>query len=208
MARFAGIQLEQLRITTNAFLELAASLGRPLLTSERRCWQWLLLEWEAPSIRSAFNQMHKDDTRIRYYTALVARLREVIIPDPVKQIRLQRVRSEHVAEKHTGNYSTISRLFEGTSIRRLNTKEAIERAQLIGRLSSNIATVVHELAMVSNKDWHEARQIVRLSRKLAKLARAFGQRREREPVIAKVPSLAESLEQMKTLNGLMEAVAG
>lgn len=207
MARFAGIQLEQLRITTNAFLELATSLGRPLLTSERRSFQWLLLEWEAPSIRSAFNQMLKDDSRLAYYTGLVARLREIIIPDPVKQIRLQRVRSEHVAQQNNGNHSTHSELFEGVSIKRLSTKDVLERAHLLSRLSGNIQSLANELSMVRKRDKKDAKQIMRTSWRLAKMAWQLVAKVERTPGPTKMPSLEESLERMRVMNGLMEACA-
>lgn len=208
MARFAGMQLEQLRITTNAFLELANALGRPLLVSERRSFHWLLLEWEAPSIHSAFNQMPKSDSRLPYYTQLIARLREIIVPDPIKQIHLHRARGEHVAEQHDGNYATRSELFEGVSIRRLSTKDVVERLQLLNRLSGNIGAVVQELALVRKRDHGEAKQIAGASKRLADLSRAFIQKVEHAPQPARVPSLEESLEHMRVMNGLMEAVAG
>lgn len=186
---------------TVAFLDFVEALGRPLLESEARAFRFLLIEWEALSIKAALKRIPQ--AKLAYYTELMGRLREAISPDPINQLRLKREKPPAVAEMNSGNYSLKTPLFKGVSIRRMNAAEATERVSQLAKLAGHVAAISRELALVRNRDRPEAARIGKLSRRIGQLSDAFAERCTAAPAIPAERSLDEIMEEMKTLNTLM-----
>jgi len=193
--------LDYLEGVTVAFLDFVEALGRPPLESEARAFRFLLIEWEAVSIKAALKRIPQ--AKLAYYTDLMERLREAISPDPVKHLRLRREKPPAVAEMNSGNFSLKAPLFKGVSIRRMNAAEATERVNQLGKLASQAAVISRELALVRNRDRPDAARIGKLSRRIGQLSNAFAERCTAAPAITAERSLDEIMEEMHTLNKLM-----
>lgn len=191
--------LDHLKCMTASFLDFADWIGRPLLPSERRAFRFILIGWEAPAIRASLAAMPKG--KLGFYSSLIIQLRELIVPDPVKQRRLKRQKPETVSEMNAGNFSVKAPVYTGVSVRRLNANEATERVQLMTKLADGIATLVRELSLVRNRDRPEAARIVKLGKLIAKLARAFAKRPNTIPTEKSMEELNEEMRLMGELLG-------
>lgn len=195
--------LDQEEGKTVSLINFAKALGRPLLASERRAFRFVLMGWESAPIKASLRSLRKDE--LNYYSSLMAQLRELIAPDPVKQLRLTRAKPEAVAQLHGGNFAVKTPPFKGVSIRRLNAHEAKERVELMAKSGEGIAAIARELSLVCNRDRPEAARMMRLGRLMTKLARKFV---ERAPVpIPAERSVEEIMAEMETLSRLMEIPA-
>lgn len=199
------LPLDHLKDVTVAFLAYADSLGRPLLSSERRAHRWLLAAFENAAHRQAFERM--DEAALAFHTDLLVELREVLTPDPVEQIRLQRKKPERTAELHEGNFSLRTPPFSGVSVRRLNQAEVKERVTLLGRLAEGITTLVRELSLARQRDGAAAGRIVRKAKHLVKLTGAFGSCCKAQPEIPRTTTFDLLMEEARTMNDLMARTA-
>lgn len=197
--------LHELKWMTLAFLNLADAYHRPLLTSQRKAFREILMGWEHPTIKNALARL--DDEDLEIYTDLIGKLRAIIFPDPVQQIRLQREKPEEVAELHEGNYALQAPPFKGVSVRRLNVKESVERMQLLEQMAEGMGYLARELALVRNRDQEKAARIGRIAKRLRKEARAFVKQVQEAPAPSPERSLDEIMAEMRTMNALMKAEA-
>ena len=156
------------------FLDFTDCLGRPLTTQERRAWRFLLVEFESKPIKAALARAPA--SMLGPYTDLIIDLREVLQPDPVRQVRLRRNKPAAVAETHEGNYATRAALLEGVKPRRLSAAEANDKVALMVKLCSAIPVLARELALVRNRDQPEAARMVKLGKLMAKLGTDFAAR--------------------------------
>lgn len=198
-----GISLDQLEGTAIAFLDLAESIGRPLLPSERHAFRWILIAFESDGIKKSARSL--DEETLAYHSQLIGNVRSVLIPDPVKQTHFRREKPEEVAVLNNGNYSVKAAPFRGVSIRRMNAAEAMERAALLAKMGEGMAALVRELALVRLSDSEEAAQIARAARRLMELAGAFAARCKATPtVIPAEPSISELMDNARKMNALMK----
>lgn len=200
--------LVHLEAISRSFCDLADSLGRPLLPGERRAFRWLLAAWEHRRIQAQVKRLDSEDRELEI-AELLAELRDFLIPDPVKQIHLQRAKPETVAELNAGNFSLHAEVFQGVSIRRMTRSEANERIGAIGKAASGIGVMASELALVCTKRKAKAKPAKSRVEKLVRLARLFERRaveftRGFDLVIPAEPSTAELEANMRLLNELMQ----
>lgn len=195
------LSLARLQNIGVGLLDWIEEIGRPLLTSERRAFRWVLMEWEAPHIKRAVRRLKGQ--QLDYCRQVMAGVQQAIQPDPVRQVRLQRAKPEAVAELNDGNFSVNAPPFRGVRVRRLTAAEANERVQLLARLAGGLGVLARELALVRSRDQAEARAIARLGQRLARLGREFVGRCRAAPAIPAERSIDEVMDEMEQLRRLM-----
>ncbi len=201
----AEMTLVELEGMTVAFLDFVEAIGRPLLLSERLAFRFILIGWESRPTRVAFRKS-VPKAKLPYYLNLIEQLREVFVPDPVKQIRLKRDKPEVEAELNDGNYSLKTPLFRGVSVPRLTTREMVERMAMMARFGAGSAMLACELSLARNRDQPEAAAMVLLAHQMAKLNRAFVARCKAKPEIPIEPSSGEIVANMRIMGDLMAPV--
>lgn len=196
-----SMPLDVLKGITVAILDLAETLGRPLLVRERRAFAWVLSGWRASILKGKFKAMPQEEAD--YYFKLLDQFSNLVHPDPVRKVRLKRTKPALVAERNDGNFSVKSPLFNGVSVRRMTAKEAAERVALLAKLTDGIVVIVRELALLRNRNYPQAARITQRAQMVAKLSGNFVKLVEKSPEIPAEQSIDEVMDGMRTMNELM-----
>jgi hypothetical protein len=131
--------LSELESRAAACLDYAASLNRPLLKNEQKCFHWLLVAFDAEEIGVEVANLSQNE--FAYHTRLLTKLRTVIEPDPVKKVRLKRAKPINDRSKR----KLVA--FEGVGIRGMSECEIQERFDLLTKMLDGLSTIAGEISL-------------------------------------------------------------
>jgi hypothetical protein len=168
-----GFILADLLILSDAFLNFAAALKRPLQETERITNRWILKAWEGEGVRDECRDLPK--SRLAEITRRIASLRDLFYPDPVRQdARLACDRDGVTHDISSGNHKSTVSPMRGVRMRKMTEDEAEQRFQLLRKMVWSIHYVAQELSLYQGSRRElaigkEFRQFSRLSDHLVKV---------------------------------------